>query len=73
MEEQPVISEVQPAPAPVPAAAPKRGETPRQQIHKAKALSRRQFAAEERGRTVSRAMPALRSWTAGELRKATSP
>lgn len=36
-----------PAPAP-----PKRGETPRQQIHKAKVVSRRQFSAEEKIRIV---------------------
>jgi hypothetical protein len=34
------------------AASPKRGETPRQQIHKAKAVSRRQFSAEEKIRIV---------------------
>ena len=52
MEEQPVVSEVEQGPAPVPAAGPKRGETPRKQIHKAKAVSRRQFAAEEKIRIV---------------------
>lgn len=38
----------------VPAVAPppKRGETARQQIHKAKAVSRRQFSAEEKIRIV---------------------
>jgi hypothetical protein len=39
MEEQPVVSKGEEAPAPAPAAGPKRGETPRQQIHKAKAVS----------------------------------
>jgi transposase len=52
MEEQVTSSGVEQAPAPVSAAAPKRGETPRQQIHKAKAVSRRQFAAEEKIRIV---------------------
>jgi len=33
-------------------ASPKRGETPRQQIRKAKAVSRRQFSAEEKIRIV---------------------
>ena len=49
MEEQVLVGEVaqvsEAVPPPVP--SPKRGETPRQQIHKAKAVSRRQFAAEE--------------------------
>ena len=34
------------------AVVPKRGETPRQQISRAKALGRRQFSAEEKIRIV---------------------
>jgi len=52
MDEQVVVSEVAQGAEPVPAPTPKRGETPRQQIHKAKTVSRRQFSAEEKIRIV---------------------
>ncbi len=53
MGEQPVVSEVEQAPAPAAThTGPRRGETPRQQIRKAKAVSRRQFSAEEKIRIV---------------------
>jgi transposase len=50
MEDQVSGSEVEVSPAP--AAGPKRGETPRQQIRRAKAIGRRQFSAEEKIRIV---------------------
>jgi transposase len=50
MEEQSIRAEATLAEAP--GATPKRGETPRQQIRKAKANSRRQFSAEEKIRIV---------------------
>jgi transposase len=52
MEEQRAIEETEPVAGPTAESAPKRGETPRQQIRKAKAVSRRQFAAEEKIRIV---------------------
>jgi len=52
MEEQRVVEEVEQSAEPAGAAVPKRGETPRQQIRKAKAVSRRQFSAEEKIRIV---------------------
>jgi transposase len=51
MEEQSVVEEVEQAAKPA-AAVTKRGETPGQQIRKAKAISRRQFSAEEKIRIV---------------------
>ena len=51
MEEQ-VVQEGQEITESAPKAVPKRGETPRQQIRKAKAVSRRQFSAEEKIRIV---------------------
>ncbi len=51
MEEQQVVEEGEQTAEPG-AAAPKQGETPRQQIRKAKAVSRRQFSAEEKIRIV---------------------
>jgi len=52
MEEQQVVEEVEQTAEPASAAVAKRGETPRQQIRKAKAVSRRQFSAEEKIRIV---------------------
>ena len=52
MEEQQVVEEGEQTAEPAAAAAPKRGETPRQQIRKAKAVSRRQFSAEDKIRIV---------------------
>jgi len=52
MEEQQAIEETGPVLAPAAEPTPKRGETPRQQIHEAKAVSRRQFSAEEKIRIV---------------------
>ena len=52
MEEQVQVEAGAEVPAVGGSAAPKRGETPRQQIHKAKAVSRRQFSAEEKIRIV---------------------
>jgi len=52
MEEQQVVEEVAQISEPAAAVAPKRGETARQQIRKAKAVSRRQFPAEEKIRIV---------------------
>jgi transposase len=52
MEEQQVVSEVEQVPEPAAVPAPKRGETPRQQIRKAKAVSRRQYSAEGKIRIV---------------------
>lgn len=50
MEEQSIRVEAEPTQEP--ASAPKRGETPRQQIRKAKANGRRQFSAEDKIRIV---------------------
>ena len=52
MEEQVQVEAGAEVPAVGGSATPKRGETPRQQIHKAKAVSRRQFSAEEKIRIV---------------------
>jgi transposase len=53
MEEQTVRSEGEQVLAPAAVSGiPKRGETPRQQIRKAKVVSRRQFSAEEKIRIV---------------------
>jgi len=52
MEEQQVVEEVEQTAEPASAAVAKRGETPRQQIRKAKVVSRRQFSAEEKIRIV---------------------
>ena len=52
MEEQQVVAEGEQTAEPATAATPKRGETPRQQIRKAKAVSRRQFSAEAKIRIV---------------------
>jgi len=52
MEEQQVVEEAQQIGEPALVAAPKRGETARQQIRKAKVVSRRQFSAEEKIRIV---------------------
>jgi transposase len=49
MDEQAAVKERESVGGP---AAPKRGETPRQQIRKAKAVSRRKFSAEEKIRIV---------------------
>jgi hypothetical protein len=51
MEEQQVVEGGEQTAEPA-VAAPKQGETPRQQIRKAKAVSRRQFSAEEKIRIV---------------------
>ena len=50
MDEQTAVKEMESGGGP--SAAPKRGEAPRRQIRKAKAVSRRRFSAEERIRIV---------------------
>ena len=52
MEAQTVKSEGEISATATSSGIPKRGETPRQQIHKAKALSRRHFSAEDKIRIV---------------------
>jgi transposase len=52
MEEQQVVEEGEQAVVAGAGSAPKRGETPRQQMRKAKAVSRRRFSAEEKIRVV---------------------
>jgi len=52
MQEEQVVKEVAQPAEPGAVGAAKRGETPRQQIRKAKVVSRRQFSAEEKIRVV---------------------
>jgi transposase len=52
MSETQVVAEAEEAAPVAPAASVKRGETPRQQIRRAKAVTRRRFGAEEKIRIV---------------------